>query len=206
MMITNKDNSKADTKGNKTRQLIVDTAAKSFSKKGYLAIPLKEIATSVGMKTGSLYYHFSSKEELMEEVLATGMILIKQKVDEEMATLNEGASFQEVFKTAVRGHLKAILQHPDYTSTSLRNYIQIPPSVRDALHAKRVSYEQFWQDIITLGEKQGVLRKGLDTRLLKLSIFGCMNWASIWYKEGEKTIEEIATVQAEIFLHGCLAE
>src|SRR5271154_5122899 len=55
-----------------TRRLILEAAAALFREKGYAEVSLREIAQAAGMKTGSLYYHFESKESLVEEFPSGG--------------------------------------------------------------------------------------------------------------------------------------
>ncbi|MSW20533.1 MAG: TetR family transcriptional regulator [Actinobacteria bacterium] len=54
------------TKSERTRTRILDAAAAVFSEQGYGA-RLSDIARHAGIQTGSLYYHFSSREELVDE-------------------------------------------------------------------------------------------------------------------------------------------
>src|SRR5215216_7025695 len=61
-----------ETKSTRTRRRILDAAAEVFSEQGYGA-RLSDIADRVGMKTGSLYYHFDSREDLVAEVLRLGI-------------------------------------------------------------------------------------------------------------------------------------
>jgi AcrR family transcriptional regulator len=56
----------------RTRRRILDAAAEVFSEQGYGA-RLSDIAERAGMKTGSLYYHFDSREDLVAEVLRLGI-------------------------------------------------------------------------------------------------------------------------------------
>jgi AcrR family transcriptional regulator len=54
-----------------TRNKILETALKLFSKKGYLGATTKEIAKDAGIAEVTLFRHFPSKERLFEEVLNT---------------------------------------------------------------------------------------------------------------------------------------
>jgi AcrR family transcriptional regulator len=56
--------------GGTPREEILDAAAELFSSRGYAATSTRMIAESVGIRQASLYYHFASKEELLEELLA----------------------------------------------------------------------------------------------------------------------------------------
>ena len=190
-------------KSSVTRQLILDAAAKKLSQHGYHGTYLKDVAESINMQAGSLYYHFNSKESLMQEVLNKSIQLIQDIVDYEVEQLGETPSFPDLLRAAIRGHLIAILRHSDYTLASIRNYGQVPVAVHKAAQPDRDAYENFWRELFEQAEKNGVIRAGVDTHLLRLAIFGSMNWATIWYVNSGASVEEIAESQAELFLNGC---
>lgn len=56
--------------GETPREEILDAAAELFTIRGYAATSTRTIADAVGIRQASLYYHFASKEELLEELLA----------------------------------------------------------------------------------------------------------------------------------------
>ncbi|MGA0837535.1 MAG: TetR family transcriptional regulator, partial [Ilumatobacteraceae bacterium] len=45
------------------RDRILDEAAALFLRHGYEGASLRQLADTVGMKAGSLYYHFASKDD-----------------------------------------------------------------------------------------------------------------------------------------------
>ena len=49
---------------NKTKRKIFETSMKLFAEKGYDATSIEDITATVGVAKGTLYYHFSSKEEI----------------------------------------------------------------------------------------------------------------------------------------------
>jgi AcrR family transcriptional regulator len=54
----------AVTKGERTRQNIVETAAVLFNQKGFTGCSMGDIVAATGLEKGTLYGHFSTKEEL----------------------------------------------------------------------------------------------------------------------------------------------
>ncbi len=52
-----------------TREIILQEALRLFSDKGYSAVSMRDIAESVGIRASSIYYHFSSKQELFEALI-----------------------------------------------------------------------------------------------------------------------------------------
>ena len=49
-------------------ELIIDRAENLFREQGYNQVSMRDIATATGMRQASLYYHFSSKEQLFVAV------------------------------------------------------------------------------------------------------------------------------------------
>lgn len=54
----------------RTRQTILSAAAKVFEARGYQAATISEILSAAGVTKGALYFHFQSKEDLAQGVLA----------------------------------------------------------------------------------------------------------------------------------------
>ena len=50
------------------RRQVLTVASELFAAKGFEATSIRDIATAAGMMSGSLYYHFASKEELAHAV------------------------------------------------------------------------------------------------------------------------------------------
>lgn len=52
-----------------TKQNILDTALKLFSKRGYSAVSIRDIGNIVGIKESTIYYHFKNKQDIFDELL-----------------------------------------------------------------------------------------------------------------------------------------
>ena len=65
---------------NKTKRKIFETAMQLFADKGYEATSIEEISATVGVAKGTLYYHFSSKEEIFNFLVEEGMKLLKNSI------------------------------------------------------------------------------------------------------------------------------
>lgn len=66
---------------NKTKRKIFETSMKLFAEKGYDATSIEEITATVGVAKGTLYYHFSSKEEIFNFLVEEGMKLLKNSIE-----------------------------------------------------------------------------------------------------------------------------
>ena len=65
---------------NKTKRKIFETSMKLFAEKGYDATSIEEITATVGVAKGTLYYHFSSKEEIFNFLVEEGVKLLKNSI------------------------------------------------------------------------------------------------------------------------------
>jgi len=188
-----------------TREKILDAAAALFSRQGYNGTALRDIAAALDMKAGSLYYHFDSKEQLVLEILKLGLENIINTVITRVNALPEGSTTEEVLIEAAKGHLTALLEKGDYTSTSIRNYGQMPAAVQDEGRVIRDKYENMWRKWLVAAQKRGDIDASVDLKMLRLSLLGTLNRTLAWYSPGEKTIDEIAETQVGFFWDGIKA-
>ena len=73
---------------NKTKRKIFETSMKLFAEKGYDATSIEEITATVGVAKGTLYYHFSSKEEIFNFLVEEGMKLLKNSIEIKTSNLD----------------------------------------------------------------------------------------------------------------------
>ena len=75
-----------------TRNKIVSVATKLFSRFGFHKTSMDEIAKIARKAKGSLYYHFSSKEDLFKEVVSIEIVNLKNQLSVIVDKPNLGAS------------------------------------------------------------------------------------------------------------------
>ena len=73
---------------NKTKRKIFEASMKLFAEKGYDATSVEEITATVEVAKGTLYYHFSSKEEIYNFLLEEGTKLLINNIDVKVSKLN----------------------------------------------------------------------------------------------------------------------
>jgi AcrR family transcriptional regulator len=67
---------KTTTKGQATRQRIVQLAAPVFNRQGYVGASMRDLIAATGLEKGGLYNHFGSKEQLALEAYDHAMSLV----------------------------------------------------------------------------------------------------------------------------------
>lgn len=64
------------------REEIINTAARLFSERGFVAVSVRDIADAVGCKQSALYYHFKDKRALLQAVLKVRKPPFEQAVED----------------------------------------------------------------------------------------------------------------------------
>jgi AcrR family transcriptional regulator len=184
----NDDLRKADA----TRQSILDAAARIFRRDGYANARLSDIAAEIGMKAGSLYYHFGSREALVEAVMDVGTRRTHARLVERLAELPTDAGHVARLKTAIETHLVMVLAQEDIASATIKLIWQVPPPLREAVLAEQRAYGALWRALLSQARDAGAIRGDVDLSVVRMAIMGALNWAADWYKPGRLTPEQVA--------------
>jgi AcrR family transcriptional regulator len=166
-----------------SREHILDVAAKLFRATDYTKTSLGDIGERAGMKAGSLYYHFASKEELAAEVLRIGVRRVHRAVVSAIDALDPDpdADVKTRLGAAMTAHLETLPDASDYTSAHIRCFPNLPENLRAQLGADRREYEAIWRALLDEAATSGVLPPGMDQRAARLFILGALNWSLEWY-------------------------
>jgi AcrR family transcriptional regulator len=188
-----------------SRRHVLDCAARLFRHEGYAAVSLRDIAAESGMKAGSLYYHFESKDVIVIEVLDTGVRRVHEAVEAALAGLPGSASIARKIEAAIQAHLRALHEAGDYTSANIRIFGQVPPSVRKSHMPSRRSYEALWSTLLSAGVTSGELRGDIDLVTLRAFLLGAMNTSLDWLEPRSGAVARIARDLCSIVLNGASA-
>jgi TetR/AcrR family transcriptional regulator, cholesterol catabolism regulator len=164
-----------------SRQQILDVAAKLFRARGYSETSLRDIGQQAGMKAGSLYYHFASKEQLAAEVLRIGVQRVHLAVVTAVEALGNDADAQSRLEAAMAAHLETLLDESDYTSAHIHCFPHVPATLRIELSSARRDYEAVWRALLDDIAANGALPPGMDRNAARLAILGALNWSLEWY-------------------------
>jgi AcrR family transcriptional regulator len=193
---------KPASKSDRTRQRILDAAAWSFRRYGYAAVTLKDIAARAELQAGSLYYHFDTKEELVDAVLSAGVEGAFVATREAVEALGSGADPLARLRVAVAAHLRVVLSGGAYASANLRILGQVPDASRERQLTRQRAYGAFWRRLFEDAARAGAIRADLDLSVLRMLTLGALNWSVEWYREGGRTPGEIAAHASTMLLDG----
>jgi len=163
----------------------MDAAARLFSRRGYRATTVRDIAAAVGMLPGSVYYHFPSKVALLLAVYEEGVRRVTRRVDEAVGRA-EGPWAR--LEAACVAHLGAVLERSDYARVMIRVWPDDVDAQAGRLVALRDGYEERFRGLVDALP----LPPDCAATPLRLLLLGGMNWAQAWYRPGGETPAELA--------------
>jgi len=186
------------------RKGVLDVAARLFRDHGYGSVSLRKIADAAGIKAGSIYYHFGSKDEIVVAILDEGIWAVHKNMRRAVTEQADTAGAPVILRAAINAHLRALLDVSDYSSANVRIFGQVPQSVRDANLPARRAYENEWDDLLARLQKKGELRADVDVRRLRLMLIGALNATLEWFDPARGGVDALASAYADVFLNGML--
>ncbi|MGW1419901.1 TetR family transcriptional regulator [Bradyrhizobium manausense] len=161
-------------------------AARLFRAVGYDATSLRDISKAADVPIGSLYYHFPSKDELFGVVYEEGVRRLTMAVTNAIA---QATSPFERLLAACTAHLQQMEVDDDFTRVAIPTRL---PAIGGRVKARLVKMNNGYETIFKSLIDDLQLPRQVDAGILRLLVLGALNWASIWYKSGKATPNEIA--------------
>ena len=176
---------------------LVRVSARLFRERGFDGTTIRDIADAVGMRSGSPFYHFKSKQEIlaavMEEGLTAGLPAAEAIVAGDLAP-------RAKFQALLRSHLELVLgEGHDFIPVLLYDWRCLTPELRQRVQILRDRYDQLWQDVVKELTAAGLLRS--DSAVARLLLMGAVNYTVLWYKPGQgSNLDQIADEAVAMFL------
>ena len=161
---------------NRTKRKIFETSMKLFSEKGYDATSIEEITAVVGVAKGTLYYHFSSKEEIFNFLIDEGMKLLKNSIE---IKIQKCDTTVEKLKAVSLVQLKAIMKY-ESVITIILSQVWGNEKRNEFCKNKVLEYIGVIEKIIEEGLEKGDI-VDVDPELLASEIFS-LTCSTLLYK------------------------
>lgn len=166
---------------NKTKRKIFETSMKLFAEKGYEATSIEEITATVGVAKGTLYYHFSSKEEIFNFLVEEGIKLLQNSIDIKTAKRN---NYIDKIKAIVLIQIKIVSKYEDIITILLSQFWG-NENRNKRCQNQVFEYIDKIEKIVQEGIQKGEIKKG-DPRIIASEIYGLI-CSTLIYKKRENT-------------------
>lgn len=160
------------TKRSNKKDEVHTAAARLFFEKGYEATSIQDVADSVGILKGSLYYYIDSKEDLLYAVIEDAHAALLAILEE---VSSERQDPQEKLRALVTRHCVYVADNVWATGAFLSSFGALTGDRRKRIIRERDEYELGWRRIIEEGQRTGAFRADMDSRVSTLGILGMAN-------------------------------
>lgn len=190
----------------KTQQDILNSALSVFSKVGYDAARLNDIAAEAGVTRGAIYHHFENKTGLFMALVAdaasTGNRAIQSAVE-------EGGTFIEIITRILIYSMELLEEDRRFREITTLTLFKMGGS--EELESYREQQRQAANELVQniagffqMGIEQGVLRPGVEPITAARAFLAYQSGLSLlWLSNpGAFSIKENAAQLADVFIKG----
>ena len=193
-----------------TRKALLEAALSVFSRQGYAATRLEDVAKEAGVTRGAIYWHFGSKAELYNALISETAVRIEDVVKSAVAGGSSG--FIATTRRVMERLLEYLEEDETYRAvqelTLLKTELsaELMEGIQLKLGANRMLIERLIQ-LFRAGIEYGEVRSDLDPRLGALGMLTFLNGIAMsWLFDPESfSLREDAPGLVDIFIQGIMA-
>lgn len=183
------------------RDEILSIAAKVISERGIAGATVRDIGAEAGILSGSLYHHFSSKDEIVLDLLEP---VLQHQIDRyrEIASrdLAPSAALPELLSAAVHE-----AQAKPYETLIIRNdshlFATVPAFA--SLESLRQAARSSWLDTVRSGIERGAFRDTVDPDVVVGAMFDAVRGSVRWFTQRRPANPAVvAGALSDLFLRG----
>ncbi|GIZ11807.1 TetR/AcrR family transcriptional regulator [Pseudomonas sp. NCCP-436] len=171
------------------RGKLLQKAAHLFRSKGYERTTVRDLASAIGIQSGSIFHHFKSKDEILRAVMEETIIYNTALMRADLAAAR---GTRERLLALIRCELQSIMGGTgeamavlvyEWRSLSARSQAQVL--------ALRDTYEQIWLEVLNEAREAGFF-KG-DPFIQRRFLTGALSWTTTWFRpDGPMTLDQLA--------------
>ncbi|SFF26992.1 transcriptional regulator, TetR family [Fontimonas thermophila] len=165
---------------------ILVSARDVFCEKGYDAASVAEIAARIGVVEGLVYKYFSTKRELLLQVLERWYDELFGDTERALAGISDRRARVRML---VRHHLRAVRDYPQLCKLMFREVQGESGYHGSSLHARNRRYTQYLVDEIEAGQRDGSFRADIPPRLVRDLVYGGIEHATWHYLRGRGSLD-----------------
>ncbi len=171
------------------RGKLLQTAAHLFRSKGYERTTVRDLASAVGIQSGSIFHHFKSKDEIlrsvMEETIRYNTALMR-------ASLAEATTLRERVLALIRCELQSIMGGTgEAMAVLVYEWRSLSSESQQFILELRDTYEQLWLDVLNEAKAAGYVHS--DPFILRRFLTGALSWTNTWFRpEGPMSLDQLA--------------
>ncbi|HLT05202.1 MAG TPA: TetR/AcrR family transcriptional regulator [Pseudomonas sp.] len=171
------------------RGKLLQTAARLFRRKGYERTTVRDLATAVGIQSGSIFHHFKSKEEILRAVMEETVIYNTALMESALA---DASTLPERVLALIRCELQSIMGGTgEAMAVLVYEWRSLSEENQAHILALRDRYEELWLQVLEEARAAGYVQS--DPFILRRFLTGALSWTTTWFRpEGPMSLDALA--------------
>jgi AcrR family transcriptional regulator len=162
------------------RGKLLQAAAHLFRRKGYERTTVRDLATAVGIQSGSIFHHFKSKEEILRAVMEETIVYNTALME---AALAEAGTLRERVLALIRCELQSIMGGTgEAMAVLVYEWRSLSEDSQTHILGLRDRYEQLWLEVLEEARAAGYVQS--DPFILRRFLTGALSWSTTWFRPG----------------------
>ena len=171
------------------KRRLYETALELFGRDTYHAVSIRDIANALGQQPSTLYFHVSSKQDLLFELAVIGHRTHLTALRD--ALMDAGADPRDQLRCVVEAHVRQHLDYPALARVTNREMHALSDQQRDEALVIRYQSEGIIRDVIERGVRLGAFSTTdpfLDVKAIGAMGVRLPEW---WTRDNEHSREKI---------------
>ncbi|WP_339509795.1 TetR/AcrR family transcriptional regulator [Pseudomonas sp. RL_15y_Pfl2_60] len=171
------------------RGKLLQMAAHLFRSKGYERTTVRDLASAVGIQSGSIFHHFKSKDEILRSVMEE---TVRYNTAMMQAALDEATTLRERVLALIRCELQSIMGGTgEAMAVLVYEWRSLSDEGRAHILALRETYEQIWLEVLAQAKAEGYFKA--DPFIIRRFLTGALSWTTTWFRsEGPMSLDQLA--------------
>ena len=182
------------TKGERTRQFIIEQTAPLFNCKGFAGTSLTDLTEKTRLTKGALYGNFYNKEEIAREAFQYAIQKVRQCVQ---SKLEESKTYKGKLLKLLEFYCEYVFSPPIPGGCPLLNAAveadDIDSGLRPVVVQEMLHTVDFIRDLLKKGIQAGEFKRGTGTKELAYTIF-CVIEGGVMFSRVERSPEPMNIV------------
>lgn len=179
----------------------IQAAASVFAAKGYHGASTGDIAGALGIRQGSLYYYFASKEDALAAVCLYGIEAYVSRMEEIAASTQP---FEAKLFAVLMSHLSSYRERDEALKVHNDERLYLPVEKRAELKKLGSHYRQMLEEIFREGIRQNVLRPEIEPHFAAQTVISlCNGWGDLLVRDADIDVVQLAQRCQALLLDGC---
>ncbi|MFZ0664820.1 MAG: TetR/AcrR family transcriptional regulator [Acidimicrobiales bacterium] len=175
---------------------VLREAADLFCERGYEKTRMQDIAARFGVTHAALYYHFKSKQDILEEINTEA---VSTNLATSKAIAAKDLPVADRFRELLHNHILWVAENASLAAVVYDFDSDLSPKTLKRVRQMRREFTAIFSELYEEGIREGVFAD-TNTRLAVAILLGAGNWIYRWYDADRHDISPTDLADASVAL------